>query len=99
MRWIILVIFIIIIPLFFKFCSNKEEKIDNPKIDSIYIVKDSIINKIDTVYYKINNINEEFKKDLDIINNNITDDNYLFFIEYINTNKGRLDSLCNTSTN
>ena len=72
------------------------EKIDSIKseIDSLYIVKDSIYIQIDTIYKQLNNNNKEYEKNFNTIINNTSDENVLFFKNYIESNRERLDSMC-----
>lgn len=73
---------------------NKEVDSLNTKIDSIYIINDSIIERIDTVYQKIKENNIRYEKDISNIVNGNSDENCKFFFEYIRSNKQRYDSLC-----
>ena len=80
--------------------KNPEEfikKIDSLdfKIDSIYIVRDSILEKIDTVYIKLEDNNKQYEKNVNNILNNDANEDYVFFLKYINSNKARLDSINN----
>lgn len=71
------------------------EKIDSldSKIDSVNIIKDSIKEKIDTVYIKLENNNKRYEKNVNrVINNDVSED-YVFFCNYINNNRSRLDSI------
>lgn len=62
------------------------------QIDSVEVVKDSIIYKIEKVYEQIEHVDTVYKeKYITIINNNSSED-YEFFINYINANRSRLDS-------
>lgn len=72
------------------------EKIDSIKseIDSLYIVKDSIYIQIDTIYKQLNNNTKEYEKDFNTIITNTTDKNLMFFHDYIEANRERLDSIC-----
>lgn len=73
------------------------EKIDslNSKIDSIYIVRDSICEKIDTVYIKLENNNKQYEENFNRVINNDASEDYVFFLDYINANRARLDSINN----
>lgn len=72
------------------------------KIDSLELElqkqnghRDSIENEIDTIYIKIKDNNTEYEEDRDVIINNSTNDDYIFFIDYLSGNKSRLDSINN----
>lgn len=73
------------------------EKIDSlgSKIDSIYIVKDSICEKIDTVYIKLEDNNKQYEENFNRVINNDANEDYVFFLNYINSNRERLDSIGN----
>lgn len=80
--------------------SDSEEHIE--RIDSleseISILEpknDSINTVIDTVYIRIKENNKRYEENSNIIINNSTNDNYLFFTDYINRNKLRFDSIYN----
>ena len=102
------ILFIILAILLFSFChlcskpksENSDEFIEkldslNSQIDSIYIVKDSILESIDTVYIQLNNNNKQYEKDFNRIVNNDANEDYVFFLNYINSNRARLDSIRN----
>ena len=82
-----------------KVLDTKEytEKIDSleSEISTIRTKKDSINRVIDTVYVEIENNNKRYEENSNIIISNSTNDNYLFFTDYISRNKSRLDSICN----
>lgn len=93
--WIFVILLIAIIII--QNNNNKPQPIDNSvesKIDSFYIVRDSIYVQIDTVYQQLNNNVQEYEEDLNVIVNNSDDENICFFLEYIESNRSRLDSLC-----
>ena len=73
------------------------EKIDSldSKIDSIYVVKDSICEKIDTVYVRLEDNNKQYEENFNRVINNDTSEDYVFFLDYINSNRARLDSISN----
>ena len=75
------------------------EKIDSleSEIDSLYKVKDSTYIQIDTVYQQLNNNTKEYEKDFNTIIDNNASEDLSFFLNYIGSNKARLDSLCNNS--
>jgi hypothetical protein len=70
-------------------------KIDSleTKIDSLNHVRDSTIIKIDTINNFIEKVRIEYEKDKHIIITNSTNEDMLFFSDYISRNKARLDSL------
>lgn len=106
-NWIIAFLAIVIILQgYFLFKSEKTtisdsteyiERIDSLEleIDSLSNIRDSIIERVDTIYVKLNNISSEHEKNVDIIVNNDVSEDYSFFLEYIRSNKSRLDSLYN----
>lgn len=63
------------------------------QIDSIYVIKDSIKTEIKTVYKTIEKNNKEYEKNVVHIVNNNTNEDCMFFHNYIDANKTRLDSL------
>lgn len=71
------------------------ERIENiqSQVDSIYVVKDSIQERIDTVYVKLENNNKQYEKDVNHILANDANEDRMFFLEYINFNRARLDSI------
>lgn len=71
------------------------EKIDSldSKIDSVYIVEDSIREKIDTVYIKLEDNNKYYEENFNRIINNDASEDYVFFLNYINANRARFDSI------
>lgn len=88
--------------LSYKKVSNKNpeefiERIDSldSRIDSIYIIKDSIQERVDTVYIKLQDNNKQYEEDVNRIINNDADEDCSFFLEYINSNRARLDSISN----
>lgn len=74
------------------------EKIDSldSKIDSIYVVRDSICEKIDTVYVKLEDNNKQYEENFNRVINNDANEDYVFFLGYINSNRARLDSISNS---
>ena len=91
----------IMIPLAnMKSCKNPDEfieKIDSldSKVDSIYVVRDSILEKIDTVYIKLEDNNKQYEENFNRVVNNDASEDYVFFLNYINSNRARLDSISN----
>lgn len=91
--------------LFFYLCYNRISSKENPeefiekidslgsKIDSIYIAKDSIQEKIDTVYIKLEENNRRYEENVNHILNNDVNEDYGFFLEYIDSHRARLDSI------
>ena len=73
------------------------EKIDslNFKVDSIYIIRDSIVKKIDTIYTELEDNNKQYEKNINHVINNDANEDYMFFLNYINSNRARLDSINN----
>ena len=73
------------------------EKIDSlvSEISILQSKKDSIDIVIDTICVRIEDNNKRYEKNSNIIISNSTNDNYLFFTDYINRNKFRLDSIHN----
>ena len=73
------------------------EKIDSleSEISILQSKKDSIDIIMDTIYVRIENNNKRYEENSNIIINNSTNDNYLFFTDYIRRNKSRLDSIHN----
>lgn len=79
---------------------NSKEYLD--KIDSLESVlhvisnrKDSIQDIIDTVYINLNKNEKDYEEIRDIIINNSIDDDYIFFSNYLQKNRARLDSISN----
>ena len=107
--WIIYFIFFIVyfLSLIFIF-DNKKKSVQEPeefieridsldsKIDSIYIVKDEVQEKIDTVYIKLEDNNKQHEENFNRIINNDANEDYVFFLDYINANRARLDSISNS---
>lgn len=73
------------------------ERIDSleSEISVLQSKKDSIDAVIDTVYVRIKDNNTRYEENSNTVINNSTSDNYLFFTDYINRNKSRLDSIHN----
>lgn len=91
---------ILVIIILFWLHSNKYsvesiDKIDslNSKVDSIVIIKDSIQERVDTLYLKIKDNNSKYEENFNTILNNNSDEDYKFFLKYINSNKSRFDSI------
>lgn len=75
--------------------TEKIEQIQT-EIDSIYTVRDSIKERIDTVYIKLENNNKQYEKDVNHVLGNDADEDLIFFRDYINANRTRLDSISNS---
>ena len=65
------------------------------EIDSITTLQDSIDQRIDTVTITIEKTYIQYEKDRNIILNNTTSEDYMFFLKYIQSNQPRLDSVNN----
>lgn len=80
--------------------SNSEEfiaKIDSLELElsNLEVKRDSINKEIDTVFVKLTVIEKEYEeKYIDILSNSTSDD-YVFFTDYLERNKERLDSINN----
>ena len=80
--------------------SNSEEfiaKIDSLELElsNLEVKRDSVNKEIDTVFVKLTVIEKEYeKKYIDILSNSTSDD-YVFFTDYLERNKERLDSINN----
>lgn len=91
--------------LFCYFYSNRAPATQNPdeliekidsldsKIDSVYVIRDSICEKIDTVYVKLEDNNKYYEENFNRVINNDASEDYVFFLNYINANRARLDSI------
>lgn len=91
--------------LFYYFYSSKSPTTQNPdefiekidsldsKIDSVYVIGDSIREKIDTVYIKLEDNNKYYEENFNRVINNDASEDYVFFLNYINANRARLDSI------
>lgn len=89
------------------FCSDRVPATQNPdefiekidsldsKIDSVYVIRDSICEKIDTVYVKLENNNKQYEENFNRVITNDASEDYVFFLDYINANRARLDSIGN----
>lgn len=71
------------------------ERIDslNSELDTIRERRDIVREKIDTVYVEIEKTKVIYEKSRNTILNNTTDDNLLFFREYLKRNRERGDSI------
>lgn len=75
--------------------SEYVNKIDSlqSEIDSIATLRDSVDQRIDTITITIEKTRIKYEKDRNIILDNTTSEDYVFFLEYIRDNKARLDSI------
>ena len=90
---IIIVLLVVIACLYFQDRQSPSLVIDNT--DTLYVVRDSINREIDTVNMIIEKVQIKYETDRNTIINNNTSDDYLFFLQYINSNSARLDSINN----
>ena len=76
---------------------NYSERIDSLelKLSNIKIKRDSIEKRIDTTIIKINHNEKIYKETISTIINNSTNDDYIFFINYLKQNRERHDSINN----
>ena len=63
--------------------EDNEEMIIEYKTDTLYVKRDSIVNRIDTLRGKIRYIDEKYKKALDDIIFQSADSDYVFFARYL----------------
>ena len=80
--------------------SNSEEfiaKIDSLELElsNLEVKRDSINKEIDTVFVKLTVIEKEYEEKYVNILSNSTSDDYVFFTDYLERNKERLDSINN----
>lgn len=80
--------------------SNSEEfiaKIDSLELElsNLEVKRDSINKEIDTVFVKLTVIEKEYEEKYINILSNSTSDDYVFFTDYLERNKERLDSINN----
>lgn len=99
-KLLIAVVIIILGIVIFKNCE-KEVSVSpvdtlTSKIDSIYVIKDSILEEIDTVYVKLEENKKQYEKNFNRIINHTVSEDYVFFHKYIESNKSRLDSISNS---
>ena len=97
--WYIPVILLLLVIIIWKPPTTKvdthEIEVLQSKIDSINSKKDSIDQRIDTITLTIEKNHIKYEKDIITILGNNTSEDYLFFTDYINRNKTRLDSISN----
>ena len=80
--------------------SNSEEfiaKIDSLELElsNLEVKRDSVNKEIDTVFVKLTVIEKEYEEKYINILSNSTSDDYVFFTDYLERNKERLDSINN----
>ena len=80
--------------------SNSEEfiaKIDSLELElsNLEVKRDSVNKEIDTVFVKLTAIEKEYEEKYINILSNSTSDAYVFFTDYLERNKERLDSINN----
>lgn len=80
--------------------SNSEEfiaKIDSLELElsNLEVKRDSVNKEIDTVFVKLTVIEKEYEEKYVNILSNSTSDDYVFFTNYLERNKERLDSINN----
>lgn len=96
---IILVIIVLFIGFIFIYNKSNSEssikQIDDSKSIIIQYKNDSIDQVIDTIYITLKENNKRYEENNNVIINNSVDENYVFFTNYINRNKSRLDSINN----
>lgn len=76
--------------------SNKVTKPKIEKVDSVKVYKDTItkyIDKIDTVRITLSETNREYEETVDFLISNSPDSSYVFFIDYIESQRSRIDSV------
>ena len=73
------------------------EKLDSLQshIDNISTLRDSIDKRIDTITITIEKTRIQYEKNRNTILNNTTNEDYMFFLDYIRDNVSRLDSINN----
>ena len=73
------------------------ERIDSleSELVSIQERRDEVKEEIDTVYILLKNVDKEYAEARDHIIANSLDDDYSFFVEYLERNRARLDSIDN----
>lgn len=80
--------------------SNSEEfiaKIDSLELElsNLEVKRGSVNKEIDTVFVKLTAIEKEYEEKYINILSNSTSDDYVFFTDYLERNKERLDSINN----
>lgn len=62
--------------------AHTKRKVE-PRTDTLYITRDILIEKIDTIRDSIIRIDEKFRADYDVIIRQPVDSDYLFFTRYL----------------
>ena len=95
MKYLITFIIGFVIGFFLKgiFTNPKEIVVHDSRVDSIYLIRDSIVKEIDTIYYQLEENNSKYEEDLSTIISNTVSEDYIFFRDYIKSNRSRLDSI------
>lgn len=95
MKYLITFIVGFVIGFFLKgiFTNPTQVVVQDHRIDSIYLIKDSLVQEIDTIYYQLEENNSKYEEDLSTIISNTVSEDYVFFRDYINANRSRLDSI------
>lgn len=72
-------------------------KIDSLESELTFIQehRDKVKEEIDTVYVQLQNVDKEYVETRNRVIANSLDDDYCFFIEYLERNRARLDSINN----
>ena len=98
MKYLITFIVGFVICFFLKgiFTNPTQVVVQDHRIDSIYLIKDSIVKEIDTIYYQLEENNSKYEEDLSTIISNTVSEDYIFFRDYIKSNRTRLDSINNS---
>lgn len=65
------------------------------ELAKIRIKRDSVNKEIDTVYVKLKVVEKQYEEKYNNILSNSTSDDYVFFTDYLERNKARLDSINN----
>lgn len=68
------------------------------ELDSLSNYKDSIKHKIDTIVVELENNNKEYEEIYNTILSNSTSSDFIFFSEYLENYRKRLDSINNSFT-
>lgn len=80
-------------------CNNDKTEVGIPtSVDSLQnqvVIKER---EIDTIYIQLKNLDTNYKKVIDSVIANDPSDDVLFFIEYIGSQRARLDSMYNVRT-
>ena len=95
MKYLISFIIGFVLGFFLKgiFTNPKEIVVYDSRVDSIYLIRDSIVKEIDTIYYQLEENNSKYEEDLNTIISNTVSEDYIFFRDYIKSNRSRLDSI------